>query len=58
MTKNPGATDSEVLLVDFTEPVDFYITSDASVNAFSLAFEDKGEPHIVNVNSALFDLMT
>lgn len=45
-------------MVDFTEPVDFYITSDASVNAFSLAFEDKGEPHIVNVNSALFDLMT
>lgn len=42
----------------FTEPVDFYITGDASVNAFSLAAEDKGEPHIVNVNSALFDLMT
>lgn len=44
--------------LNFTEPVDFYITGDASVNAFSLAAEDKGEPHIVNVNSALFDLMT
>lgn len=44
--------------LNFNEPVDFYITGDASVNAFSLAAEDKGEPHIVNVNSALFDLMT
>ncbi len=42
----------------FDEPVDFYITGDAAVNAFSLAAEDEGEPHIVNVNSALFDLMS
>lgn len=42
----------------FDEQVDFYITGDASVNAFSLAAEDEGEPHIVNVNSALFDLMS
>ena len=42
----------------FDEPVDFYITGDASVNAFSLAAEDEGESHIVNVNSALFDLMS
>lgn len=42
----------------FDEPVDFYITGDSTVNAFSLAAEDKGEPHIVNVNSGLFDLMT
>ena len=44
--------------LNFTENVDFYITGDATVNAFSLAAEDEGEPHIVNVNSALFDLMT
>lgn len=42
----------------FDEPVDFYITGDATVNAFSLAAEDKDEPHIVNVNSGLFDLMS
>lgn len=42
----------------FEEPVDFYITGDSTVNAFSLAAEGKGEPHIVNVNSALFDLMS
>lgn len=43
--------------LNFDEPVDFYITGDSTVNAFSVAAEE-GEPHIVNVNSALFDLMT
>lgn len=38
--------------------VDFYITGDSSVNAFSVAAESEGESHIVNINSALFDLMT
>ena len=42
----------------YEDDVDFYITGDSDVNAFSLAAENKGEPHIVNVNSALFDLMT
>ncbi|MBR3830420.1 MAG: M48 family metalloprotease [Muribaculaceae bacterium] len=42
----------------FAEDVDFYITGNSSVNAFSLSAEDEGEPHIVNINSALFDLMT
>lgn len=42
----------------FTDRVDFYITGDATVNAFSLAAEDEGAPHIVNINSGLFDLMT
>ena len=41
----------------FEEKVDFYITGDSSVNAFSVASNDEGEPHIVNINSALFDLM-
>lgn len=40
------------------DPVDFYITGDSSVNAFSVASECEGEPHIVNINSALFDLMS
>ncbi len=42
----------------FTDPVDFYITGDSTVNAFSLAAESEGQPHIINVNSALFSLMT
>lgn len=44
--------------LQFDEKVDFYVTGDSSVNAFSVAAEDEDEPHIVNVNSALFDLMT
>ena len=44
--------------LQFDEPVDFYITGDSTVNAFSLAAEDEGSPHIINVNSGLFDLMT
>ena len=43
--------------LNFKESVDFYITGDSSVNAFSLSAEDERQPHIVNVNSALFDLM-
>lgn len=42
----------------FDEDVDFYITGDSSVNAFSVAAENEGEPHIVNINSALFGLMS
>ena len=41
----------------FNEEVDFYITGDSSVNAFSVAAENDDEPHIVNINSALFGLM-
>lgn len=44
--------------LNFDEPVDFYITGDSNVNAFSLASEDEETPHIININSALFDLMT
>ena len=44
--------------LNFEEDVDFYITGDSTVNAFSVASEEEGEPHIVNINSALFDLMT
>lgn len=42
----------------FKEPVDFYVTGDSSINAFSVAAEDEGQPHIVNINSGLFDLMS
>jgi len=42
----------------FSEPVDFYVTGDSTLNAFSVAAEEEGQPHIVNVNSAMFDLMS
>ncbi len=44
--------------LNFEEKVDFYITGDSSVNAFSVAAENEDEPHIVNINSALFGLMS
>lgn len=44
--------------LNFEEQVDFYITGDSSVNAFSVAAENENEPHIVNINSALFGLMS
>ena len=44
--------------LNFKEPVDFYVTGDSSLNAFSIAAEDEGQPHIVNINSAMFDLMS
>jgi len=37
--------------------VDFYITGDSTVNAFSVASENDDEPDIVNINSGLLDLM-
>lgn len=42
----------------FEDPVDFYITGDSTVNAWTIAAARKGEPHIVNINSALVNLMT
>jgi len=42
----------------FKADIDFYITGDSTVNAFSVASEKKGEPNIVNINSALVELMT
>lgn len=42
----------------YTADVDFYITGDSSVNAFSVASEGDDEPNIVNINSGLFDLMS
>lgn len=44
--------------LDFKEPVDFYVTGDSSINAFSIAAGEEGHPHIVNVNSELFKLMS
>lgn len=42
----------------FEQPVDFYVTGDSTVNAFSVSIENDKGPCIVNVNSALLTLMT
>lgn len=44
--------------LDFRDPVDFYITGDASVNAWTIASSREGEAHIVNINSGLINIMT
>ena len=41
----------------FNDAVDFYITGDASVNAWTIASQREGEPHIVNINSGLINIM-
>lgn len=40
----------------FKEDVDFYVTGSSEINAFSIAAEGD-QPHIVNINSELFNLM-
>lgn len=44
--------------LNFEDAVDFYVTGDSTLNAFSVAAEDEDHPHIVNINSAMFDLMS
>lgn len=41
----------------YKEEVDFYVTGDSTINAFSIAAEGD-QPDIVNVNSELFNLMS
>lgn len=41
----------------YTAPIDFYVTGNGSVNAFSVSIENDDRPSIVNVNSALLTLM-
>lgn len=41
----------------FKDAVDFYITGDASVNAWTIASQREEEPHIVNINSGLINIM-
>ena len=42
----------------YTDPIDFYVTGNSSINAFSVSIENDDKPSIVNVNSALLTLMT
>lgn len=44
--------------LEFKDKVDFYITADASVNAFSLSRATPEDPHIININSSLINLMS
>ncbi len=42
----------------FEEDVDFYVTSDAQLNAYAVSRNEENEPHIININSSLLNLMS
>jgi len=43
--------------LEFTDDIDFYIQGNSEINAYAYISEDAGKPHIIVVNSALFNLM-
>lgn len=43
--------------LEFTSDIDFYITGDSTVNARAYASDDEKRPHIIEINSGLFNLM-
>ena len=43
--------------LDFEEDVDFYITQNPEINAYALRSDTEGMPHIINIHSALFEMM-
>ena len=42
----------------FDEPIDFYITGDATINAYCIPSEKEGRSHILNINSGLVNIMS
>ena len=41
----------------FTEPIDFYISGDNTVNAHAYNSDDPERPHIIDINSGMYNLM-
>ena len=44
--------------LNYTEPVDLFVTGNSDINAFSLETEADDKPNVVNINSGLLDLMS
>jgi len=44
--------------LEFNEPVEFYINNSPELNAFAVASTDDGQPHIINLNSGLVEMLT
>lgn len=42
----------------FDEDIDFYITGDATINAYCIPSEKEGRSHILNINSGLVNIMS
>ena len=43
--------------LEYTEDIDFYILGDSNVNAYAYITEDADKPHIIVINSGLYNLM-
>lgn len=43
--------------LEFEEPVEFYINNSPELNAFSIASIDNENPHIININSGLIQML-
>jgi len=43
--------------LNFTEPVEFYISNSPDFNASAASSQDEGEPHLVNLNSGLVNAL-
>ena len=46
------------LKLGYTEEIDFYITSDNTINAHSYRSDDPQRPHIIDINAGMFNLMS
>lgn len=44
-------------VLDFTEPVEFYISNAPDFNASASSSQEEGEPHLVNLNSGLVNAL-
>lgn len=53
-----GIFQEVVETLNFTEPIEFYINNSPELNAFALASTEEGEPHIINFNSGLIQMLT
>lgn len=47
-----------ITTLDFKEPIDFYLSGESDINAHSWESEDEGEPNLIEIHSALFNLLT
>ncbi len=44
--------------LEFKEPIEFYINNSPELNAFAIASTEEGQPHIVNLNSGLLQMLS
>jgi len=53
-----GIIQEVIETLSFTEPIEFYINNSPELNAFAIASTEPDEPHIININSGLIQMLT